>query len=123
VLTTVAGTGYSTPAALDQAEILNAQNGFVYTAAGDGIVTVASALIDQSAQYTVQSAHSTLPRVLAQIGALAAWILAERDPPGPAPPPAEVPGIYTPQISDPPIALNFGVRAPGDPCSSGKCPC
>lgn len=112
VLTTVAGTQYPTVDRLVHPSLLG--NPVAYTSAGDGdgLVTVASALLPNSAQVKVTVAHADLPNVLALNGQLAELVLAERLPPDPPPPLLTVPGQAAPVLWGPPIPARAEV--PGD---------
>lgn len=123
VLTTVGGYGYWTKNILDQPQRLGNPNAVGITNLGDGLVAFDSAIISNSAVYSLRAPHSSLFIETVNSGDLVKWIVEERDPPAPPPPPVEISGVTPVLIGDPPAATVFGTRNVGDPCSGSKCPC
>jgi pimeloyl-ACP methyl ester carboxylesterase len=80
ILTVIAGTGYVTNETLDDPEKLGLRGALGTTGAGDGTVTVRSALAGQPESLTVTCGHADLPLALAKGGELADAILAVRTP-------------------------------------------
>ena len=108
VMTTVAGIGESTVGALVAPWLLGSAR--AYRVAGDGDTTVqrSSALLDNSAQYTIGGCHGDLPEIAAGLPAAAQAVLDPRGPPGPAPPPVAVPGSTPYERHGPPFPGPFG---------------
>jgi Lecithin:cholesterol acyltransferase len=113
VLTTVAGDGLPTPDRLVSPASLGYPSAYGRTTSGDGSVTVASALLPQSAQVVVRVAHTDLPAVLAASGLLAELVLATRLPLAPPPPTQQVPEITAQQRYGPPLAGPLATLALG----------
>ncbi len=103
VLTTVAGDGVPTPAKLLAVNQLGTLAGIGLSSAGDGTVTVGSALLPDSAQLTVQCQHADLPWRLAVSGQLAELVTAVRVAPAPPPPPVFDRARLVPILGGPPI--------------------
>lgn len=123
VLTTVSGKGTATQYRLIDPQDLGDPNAIAATFAGDGIVTEQSALVEDSWQYKTTIAHIDQLPQLATSGKIAEWVLAERDPPSPAPPPASVAQLQPATYAGPPISsLGFpnGIQSY---CSLGNCSC
>jgi hypothetical protein len=118
VLTTIAGTGYSTPFSLADVGSLGDVGALGVTSAGDGRVTVASALLPQSVQYAIVAQHGDLPAAANAAGTLAQLVLAVRTPPVPIPPPATIVGGSVPVLAGPPLPAN---PLPGRACPSYCC--
>jgi Lecithin:cholesterol acyltransferase len=107
VLTSVAGTGYSTPNVLRNADILGSEFAYDHTAAGDNTVVSASALVSDSAMVSVNARHADLTNQLAASGQLAQLVLDVRPDPSPAPPAKVIPGASVPLLAGPPVPSSF----------------
>lgn len=114
VFTTVAGVGLPTANRLLYAQILGQPRAYAIADVGDGTVTTSSALMTESAQYTLTAAHMDLPRVAADAGLLAQWVLDPRGPPTPPPPAVVVQGQLGFVSAGPPSPLPI-VAAPPIP--------
>jgi hypothetical protein len=101
VMTSVAGTGTQTPAALHFPGLLGIPVAYNTVADGDGTVTVASALLASSAMVKVAGRHTDLPNQMGIGGQLAGLVLAER--PDPPPPVMAIAGPFNPQLAGPPF--------------------
>lgn len=123
VLTTVSGGGNPTATGLTFPDQLGQASALGTTEDGDGEVTVASALIPDSAVYQLNAAHHDLPLVATKSGQLAEWILAIRGPSDPVPPPVFDPSYNPPAISTPPIPAALGGSFGYGPCDTGVCKC
>jgi hypothetical protein len=114
VLTCVAAKGEKTFDSLDDGPKLGDAAALHISREGDGAVMASSALADRSTRYTLQGVHHALPYDLAVNGALAEYILEQREPPPPADRPEPVPAIVATDVPNP-IAfksppLPFGVK-------------
>lgn len=123
ILTTVGGTGYLTGVRLDDPELLGTPQAIGRNHGGDGTVTTASALIADSAQYTITCIHQDQPVYTSMSGQLRDWILAERSPAAPPPPAVVDPAIVAPMVTPAPMALTIGGATTGGPCAGGACTC
>lgn len=120
-LTTMAGTGFGTPAVLTRPSLLGTPLGYGSTLDGDGAVTVASALIPTSWQYTAPVAHADLPYYYAGTGELAAEIVAVRGPTSPVPAVAAAGGYAVQILGVPPLPLLDATRGAGVSPVMGDC--
>jgi pimeloyl-ACP methyl ester carboxylesterase len=111
VLTTVAGTGYSTVDTLVQSQPLGSSGIYAAHDSGDGQVAEASALLPLSVQYSLQGAHGDLPVITAGLSQAVAAILDERTSTPPAPPLVGVAGFTSFMLHGPPFTelSNAGV--------------
>lgn len=114
VLTTVAGDGVPTPATLYAPQALGRNVALGSSAAGDGSVTVDSALVEDSASYIVRSQHNDLPLNLVRSGLLVDLVIDVRVDPSPPPPLVQVLGPLPIGRSGPPFP-SIQSFVPGDP--------
>lgn len=123
VLTTVGGTGYITPDGLLYPSVLGSPLALGASGDGDGLVTRASALVEQSARFTVTSAHNDLALAVATSGDLANWVLDVRAAPSPPPAAQLVTGLASFQLAGPPLTAPIAQAAGSHSCPAGLCRC
>lgn len=123
VLTSVSGTGVPTPARLLNVDQLGRPAAIGSTDQGDGVVTITSAEVVNSAVYSLACHHTDLPLTTVQSGDLVKWILEVREPPSPPPPPVMIEGDLVPIFTGPPLAGQIAGFTPSAACARGRCQC
>lgn len=123
ILTTVAGTGVATPAALAVPQDLGAPLAIAVDPDGDGAVTQDSALVNPGVQYVLPAIHADIPLITAQSGDLARWIMDVRGPLTPVPPPKAIGSPLTPTLAGPPVSIQLGNVVHVTACAAGYCRC
>lgn len=123
ILTTVAGTGVDTPAALAVPQDLGSPLAIAVDPDGDGAVTQDSALVNPGVQFVLPCIHADLPLITAQSGNLAQWIMDVRGPLTPVPPPLVLGAPLTPTLAGPPVPLQLGNVVHVTGCAAGYCRC
>lgn len=105
VMTSVAGFGFPTPLRLQMPSSLGKTDALEFVGIGDGVVTVASALMPESSQYRLNVLHADLPMWTANTGQLRDWILEERSPVDPVPPVTVDTTPAAPLLDGPPVPV------------------
>ncbi len=123
VLTTVAGYGRVTPWGLDTPSKLGTKQAIGNRGAGDGTVTIRSALVPTSSQWMFNAAHMDLPYAVAASGQIRDFILEERQPDDPPPPLATNSTVYMPRLRLPPFPGGWPKLFSMGGCSLGDCSC
>ena len=121
VLTTVAGNGVPTPNLLNHPGNLGRVSAYGTTSAGDNSVTVDSALVAGSVQYTLPAAHNDIPLAALSAGILIPEILAVRTPITPVPPEEDIPGPVVQSLGGFPYPVPNVLRGSGSGFMAGDC--
>lgn len=122
ILTVVAGGGFDTFEALDDPSRLGLDGALRSTLAGDGTVTVASAMAGQPVSVLVVCQHNALPAELSVSGLLFKLVMDERVPPAPLPAPVVLRTPSTVLPADAPLQQPQRVPMAAAPCPDG-CMC
>lgn len=114
VLTTVAADGLPTYDRLLAPRALGVLEALGQTAAGDGTVTVASALLASAANVTIPAGHMEVPLAMARDGTLRELVLQVRVAPQPPPPATVRYGPIAVGKAGPPLPADWAF-VPNDP--------